>query len=131
MKEERTMIGSRWLGYVVGSGIALAALAGCPEAKVPPCPSGQGACPVGSTIDCTAGATTQCGGQLSGSVIQQSGAIQGMCMASGNQTVLCKPMCGPCGAKTMTATQVVCADNTCAAATGGGGGGAGGADGGH
>ncbi|MEE2756948.1 MAG: DUF4215 domain-containing protein [Myxococcota bacterium] len=54
-------------------------------------------CPIGSTPELNASATSRCAGQANGSILEENGQVVGGCQAVGECTVFCR-FSNPCGA---------------------------------
>lgn len=90
--------------------MVLSPIAASCQPVIPP-PSNP--CPPGVATLVGQEAQEQCGGEVSGSLLMESGKIQGLCARKGNQTVLCKPdpqICGSAGISRITEQGVYCKD---------------------
>lgn len=76
-----------------------------------PNPPPSNPCPPGVSAEVSQSVNEACGGKASGSVVTQSGQIQGLCERKGDQLVLCKPdpqICGSAGIRRITKDGVDC-----------------------
>lgn len=76
-------------------------------------------CPPGSDPVLGAEATSECGGQASGSLVERSGSFSGQCQGTGNCQVLCQfAVPCECGVESVTDAGVICTQCTDQAACG-------------
>jgi hypothetical protein len=97
----------RTAGTLLILGLGTVSLLGCPPSPVQP--PGANACPLGSTVDYSDKASSQCQGKDGVNVAAENGNIDGQCQVQGDSHFLCKAMCGACGAKEIKAGKVTCA----------------------